>query len=608
MLPPFKKVLLTSLLLTEPSRDLAALAAGFVCDLALLMNRLGDVRVQPLVQDPAHRTSSRLPRTVPVADDALLRMASAHRADFVVTGSLAVLPDAFAGEVCMRDAQGREVWSDSLELPDGSISEARLVLGANLIEAATGSRKDVRRARLGSTRSLEAYKRVCLARFHGLDPTKRLQLLDEAMQIDPEFAEAQLLLADTLEKQGKRGRARKMLASVATQHPNFSWGRQRYGVALRVGGFADTAVDEVQAALDSDPDGITLFHAGLFAEAGGDPTTAATLYARAVERGCIDPVLCDKLGRLKANAGELREATALWERARRLDSGFDHLLGNLALAHHHQGDDERAHELFSQALELAPDAFTTHANRAVWLQDRGEHEDAIEACTRALSIRPSEALLYNNRGVSRLAVRDKAGAREDFEAALALHPDPELRTFLAANLARLDPADTRSGEAHRLLERGARAVQDELPRTGIPLLLESLDLNPEVPEAWLFLAIAYRQERLWEQAADALARTLSLQPADADALGERALALLALGRHEEALDHARLAVEQRPDDAGAVCNLALVQMECGKFDDAGESLESAEGLDPADPIVAACQRELKRRRRKDPRWGQAGWS
>ena len=181
MLPPFKNVLFPSLVLPEPSRDLAALAAGFVCDIALLMNRLGDVRVRPLAQDPRNRTSSRLPRTMPLSDVAVQRMGKTQRADFVVTGYLAMLSDSFTGEIDLKRADGQPVWGDVLEIPDGAVSEARLVLAANLIEAATGSRKDVRRARLGSTRSLEAYKRVCLARFHGLDPSKRLQVLDEAL-------------------------------------------------------------------------------------------------------------------------------------------------------------------------------------------------------------------------------------------------------------------------------------------------------------------------------------------------------------------------------------------------------------------------------------------
>lgn len=604
MLPAYKKVLLPSLVLPEPSRDMAALAAGFVSDLALLMNRLGDVHVKPLVQDPHRPGPRRAPRTMPLSNAAIDRMLEAEGADYVVTGYLALTPDAMTGEVAVRGPNGEGVWSDALDLPDGVVGDARLVLAANLIEAATGQRKDVRRARLGSTRSLDAYKRVCLARFHGLDAAKRIEVLNEALRHDPDFAEARLVLADALEKQGQRAEARKILAIVASQQPRFSWARQRYGVALRVAGFTDKAVEEVQAALDSDPDGLTLYHAGLFAEAGGDPVTAATLYGRAVDRGCIDAVLCDKLGRLRANEGQLEEAIALWERARSLSPQNGHLLGHLALAWHQAGDDERAEALFEQALVEAPDAFTTHANRVVWLQDLARHDEAVEATTRALELRPHDALLFNNRGVSRLALDDLVGARQDFEAALALDPDTELASYLRANIARLDPAGSRLHEAHRLLAEGARAVQDERARQAIPLLLESLDLNGESPEAWLLLSIAYRQERLWEQASDALGQVLHLRADDADALGERALALLALGRHDEALDHARMAVELRPGDADALSNLGLVFMERGSLDDANEQFVRAAEVDPTDPVVAACRKELKKRRRKDPRWGR----
>ena len=63
MLPAYKKLLLPSLVLPEPSKDLAALAAGFVSDIALLMNRLGDVRVSPPGPGPPQ------PRLLPPAPD-----------------------------------------------------------------------------------------------------------------------------------------------------------------------------------------------------------------------------------------------------------------------------------------------------------------------------------------------------------------------------------------------------------------------------------------------------------------------------------------------------------------------------------------------------------
>ena len=573
-------------------------------DLALLMNRLGDVRVLTRITDPEQPTELTAARLRPWPVEALDRMLAENRGDLAVTGRLRVTTDSLSLRIALRAPGGETAWMEHAELADGLVRDVRLVLAANLIEAATGQRKDVRRARLGGTQDVEAYKRICLARFPGLSGSKRRLLIDEAVERDPDYAEAQLLLTDLLERDGERDRAREVLASVARRFPRFSWARQRYGVSLRVAGFAEQAVAEVQAALDTDPDGFTLFHAGLFAEAGGDPRTAATLYRRAVERGCIAPVLCDKLGRLRANAGAPLEAIELWERARKLDPELEHLLGNLALAHHHAGNSARAEILFEQATEVAAGTFTTHANRAVWLQDCGRHVEALEACTRALAIRSESALMFNNRGVSRLALGDRSGARRDFEQALDNEPGPELGIYIRANLARLARGNARMDEAGRLLAKGARLVRDEQSRDAIPLLLEALDLYPESLHAWLMLALAYRDERMWEPAADALAQVLRLQPRHVDALAERSLALLALGRADEAAQNARSATSARADDPGAACNLGLVEMERGRFEAAQQAFDRAHGIDPSDPIIEQCLKELKKRRRKDPRWGE----
>jgi len=603
VLPEYKTLAFPPLVVQVDSRPLAALAAGLVEDLSLLINRLGDVRCVPMPKvpgDPLPRSEPRLEKLTP---DALERLLADLRAEFVVTGGLQLITNGFGVDVTVRDREGVARWADRIDFVDGHVLDARLVLAANVVEAATGRRKDVRHARRGGTRSFQAYQRVCLSLYRRLRAGKRLELLKEATELDPDYAEAYVLRADALEKAGRREEARELLQSSAERFPRFSWGRQRYGVALRVAGFPEDAVAEVQAALDTDPDGRTLFHAGLFAEAGGDPETAQTLYRRAVERGCVDAVLYDKLGGLRANAGEYEEAAELWRRALELEPGFAYLLGHLALSEHHLGRDEAAKELFERALVEAPTAFSTHANHAVFLQDAGRHEEAVEACSRALSIRPEAALLHNNRGVSRLALGNRAGARDDFEAALRLEPGPELATYARANLARLERGSARIDQAATLIQQAGEQLRSDATKTAAPLLREALDLYPDSWEGWLLLAIAHRSHYEWGKAADALAQVLRLRPDHAGALSERALTLLALGRHAEAVDHARLAVQVEPESAAWRANLGLVHMEGGQWREAREALERAVDLDPSDPITARCKRELRRRLRKDPRWG-----
>ncbi len=602
-LPPYRKLLFPAFRIPNRSRDLAALSAGLVRDLAGLMARLGDVLVVPLAGDPDNPSRPGTPSNTPLGADAIDRMLYTWSADFVIGGELRPIRGGLAIDVELTGPGGAVLWADSVELIDGMVQEARLVLAANLVEAATGRRKDVRRARLGGTRSVEAYKRVCLSRFPRLDIDKKRQLLEQAVELDPDYAEAKLQLADRLEAAGLRSEARRLLRTIAREHPRFSWARQRYGVALRVSGRSEQAIEEVQAALDSDPDGRTLFHAGLFAEAGGDSATAATLYQRAVERGCIDPILAEKLGRLRANEGLYADALALWERAMELEPAMVHLLANVALALHHLGDHEEADLLFAQAAEEAPGKFTTHANRTVFLQDMGRHQEAIEACDAAIAIRADSARMINARGVSRMEMHDLEGARVDFQAALALNPDPELATYIRGNLGRIEVGDGALDEAAGLIRQGAELVQNEQPVKAIPLLVEALDLHSESWEGWLFLALAHRDLRNWEAAGDALREVLRLHPRHAEALSERALVLLAQGRGEEALDHARLAAQIEPANAAFRSNLGLVLMEGGDLDGARSELEEAAALDPSDPIVARCVKEVRRRNRRDPRWG-----
>lgn|GEM_PF-1602853 len=606
-LPPYRKILFPTLTLSVDSKDLAAMAVGMVRDLSGVMGRLGDVLIVPLATDSEKPIRPAVPRLELIANEAVDRMLEEWSAHFVLTGLLKPTRHGFNVSVVLRGPGGAELWADEVELVDGLVQDARLVLAANAVEAATGRRKDVRRARQGGTRSIEAYKRACLARYPKLDPNKRLSLLEEATRIDPGYAEAELLLADRLETMGRRDEARRLLRDVARRHPHFSWARQRHGVALRVAGRAEEAVEEVQAALDSDPDGGTLFHAGLFAEAGGDPTTASTLYQRAVERGCINPILCEKLGRLRANDGRYEEALMLWERALELEPGMTHLLGNVALVCHHLGDDDEADRLFSRALREAPDKFTTHANRAVFLQDLGRHEEAVEACDVALGIRASSAMLHNNRGVSRMELGQEDAARADFQEALALKPARQLATYIRANLARLDRGGATLDEASRLFRQGAELVKNGGATRAVPLLVEALDLHRDSWEGWLFLGLAYRDLRDWERAAEALWEALQLQPERAEILSERALVMLSLGRYEEAQATAERAVELAPMDPGIRCNLGLVRMEAGDLDAARTEFEEADKLDNNDAVVLRCLKEVRRRGRKDSQWGES-WS
>ena len=62
-----------------------------------------------------------------------------------------------------------------------------------------------------------------------------------------------------------------------------------------------------------------------------------------------------------------------------------------------------------------------------------------------------------------------------------------------------------------------------------------------------------------------------------------------------------------PESAAFRSNLGLVLMEGGDLTGARSELQQAATIDPSDPIVARCVKEVRRRNRRDPRWGE-NWS
>ena len=437
---------------------------------------------------------------------------------------------------------------------------------------------------------LEAYLRVSEARAPGGSLEHRLRLLTDGIALDADYLEAKLLLADAYEAAGETERASRVLASLTRRFPNYPAGRIRYGLSLRAQGRHDESILEVQAALEADPDGTVLFAAGRFAEADGDRDTAAILYRRALDRGCVAARLADRLATLMAREGRPGQAAALWERARKLDPKRVDLVGDLAWAHHQSGKSALAEQLFQEVEEEASERVRFQASRARFLTERGRYVEALQATTRALSLGGPDPEMYNLRGEAKMSLHDRWGARRDFVAALEYEEDPEMAESIRTNLARLargrrsQEAEERFLPAVRLYRAGHRDAETELRAV--------VDLDPEHWQACLLLAMLYRDSLRWEDAAHAFGEVVRLRGGHPQAQSERALAMLALGRRDDALNYARTASDEAPEDVAVLSNFGLVLMELGAYEQAREVFAEARAQDPDDSLVARCIKEL----------------
>lgn len=174
-------------------------------------------------------------------------------------------------------------------------------------------------------------------------------------------------------------------------------------------------------------------------------------------------------------------------------------------------------------------------------------------------------------------------------------------------------------DAKALYDRGMACVHEEEPETALTLFEQAVALAPENPHAWWALGMTAHWLEAWEQARDALARTVALgcengriraklahalerlgQPGAAAREAERALIFpldaatraylhrmlgsyqAELGDEESALRHYRAAVDLEPDEAIARHNLGLLYVRRDRFAEAVPHLARAAAALPDD--------------------------
>jgi tetratricopeptide (TPR) repeat protein len=206
-----------------------------------------------------------------------------------------------------------------------------------------------------------------------------------AIEIDPEFAEAHANLGAVLARLGEYEQAVAAYDRALSLNPKLNAARVNLGLAHYRAGALAAAVDTFQAAYAADSSllqvrqllGLVLVEMGKDEEA--IPHLEASLQAAPQE-----PALLFALGRVYAARGDQR-ADAVAERLGQTPAG--------------------------RALG--------HQLRGLLLQKQARHEQALAAFGAASALNDGLPQLFVNIGISRLALGDRAGARQAFEDALA---------------------------------------------------------------------------------------------------------------------------------------------------------------------------------------------
>ena len=270
---------------------------------------------------------------------------------------------------------------------------------------------------------------------------------------------------------GDKEQARALLSDAVQLSPKDPHIQMNLGNVLASLGNPSGAFAAYQAAHDLSVDyPEPAFNAGVLFASEGDHINAAIWFQNALARDAAHVAAAIGLGDALKNAGNLHESKRVLEKlvVSRPDDPIAHT--NLAATFSALGDDIKAKDAASRAVELDPGLAAAHYNLGVAEQALGDDALAVTRFRQTLALEPMNAAAALNLGEAYLRLGDRANATSAFKRALDIDPG---FAMAAVNLADLD-------------------LDDGRPPDALDVMDQFLSRNPGQPNALAFKAFALR--------------------------------------------------------------------------------------------------------------------
>ena len=147
-----------------------------------------------------------------------------------------------------------------------------------------------------------------------------------------------------------------------------------------------------------------------------------------------------------AASKDYEKAIEAFNKALKVDSGYDNAYWGRGVARAVQGKIDRAISDYDKALELNVCHPWAYYNRGCAWRDKGNYDKAIEDFTRHLEIRPRDAEAYSTRAHAGAGKGDLLRALADAEKACSLEPDNEIYQFSAKKIKTMINKDRHTKE------------------------------------------------------------------------------------------------------------------------------------------------------------------
>ncbi|HUO81734.1 MAG TPA: tetratricopeptide repeat protein, partial [Gammaproteobacteria bacterium] len=232
-----------------------------------------------------------------------------------------------------------------------------------------------------------------------------------AVDLDPVYWGVRQALGGYYFSRGRFKDAIEQYRRVLEQMPDYANGYNNLGGAFYMLGRFDEAAAAFEHALELAPTKAGYSNLGSVQYYRGRFSDAVKMYRRAVTLAPEDHQLWGHLadayqaspGQEQAALESYRTAIGLAEQSLKINAADAETMSTLAYYYANVGSPERARDLISQALKLAPDSVFVHYDTALVHARAGDVEPALRAVERAVELGYPAALLPVDPGLKLLA-------------------------------------------------------------------------------------------------------------------------------------------------------------------------------------------------------------
>lgn len=239
-------------------------------------------------------------------------------------------------------------------------------------------------------------------------PARAEQIATELRRAFPDIAIIADIRASAMASQGRHEAAAREYQDAIRLDPAYAEAHLNFGRLLLDMGRTDDALARLRRAHDLLPGSAPARF--LLADALGRKGELAEAERLLVALTESDPDMVqawDRLGSLRLEPGRFHLAIEPLERVLALTSDDRaRVLTNLGMAHAGLGDEDRALELFEQAIDLEPDLGSAYARKGALLQTQGDFEGAEALFRQAIDRAPLSGEFFKLLVTSRKMTRE----------------------------------------------------------------------------------------------------------------------------------------------------------------------------------------------------------